>query len=121
MIELKFSQLDDGSVRVDANGSSRFIGKLGDLKAYLDLASQLTHDSIYRLGLVAVLLAVRALWSAGMELNRSNIFRTLDEYYFVFQDESKHEVLERGLDDGIEAVKSDLSQFEAEVWRKLVR
>ncbi len=118
MIELRFAQRD-GSVTVDVDGSSRFVEDLGDLKELLDTSGQLGQDSIYRLGLVASLLAVRALWHAGVEPNRSNVFRALDEYYFVLQDEDRHAVLERGLDDGIEAAKSDLPVFEMEVWRKL--
>jgi hypothetical protein len=116
---IRFSRIDGGPVLSKWGDENRIIGNLGDLRLLLEQYSEFEIESVEQLGVVAGLLAVRALTRAGHIPSRSNIMRTLDQYDFVLPDERYHQAFQHGLEETVEMARADIRHFEAKAWKRL--
>jgi hypothetical protein len=114
-----FVPAEGEAIRIETARGSRLVRDLDDLRGIVEGYEDFDQESVARFGLVAALLAVRGLRRAGTEPTRSNIARTLDEYYFVLRDQTYNQAFQRGLEEGVDTAVANMPRFEEEVWRRL--
>lgn len=78
---------------------------LGDLKSVLDSVNLDDLQSARSFGILAAFFAAYELSHVGTDPTRSSILRTLDEYYFVLQNEDLNAQFQSGLHVAIEKIQ----------------
>lgn len=99
-----FKFLADSMVEIVWPTGYREIRNLGELRDVFNSVTLNDSISARSFGMLAVLFAALGLLRVGTELTRSNILKTLDEYYFVLPNEDMNNELQSGIDDAIDKV-----------------